>query len=250
MANLSQLILPVKDTITGEVTSQTFDLAGSGGDNTNFIGTREAYDALPASEKAQYNSMDFTNYQDGALYDPVPVKASHNIVESGGVYNAIANSNNVVAPVELTLTSTRAYAVGDQFVYDGLLYKATAAIGEGGAITIGTNCELADCVTKQISTVEVDSVSTQYGSFQVRKCGKIISIYGYLSGMPTTNTTISLSLGTKYRSATSYAIAPLLASGSPYAPSGSVWLYSNGTLGVYKPASQTSGHIFLTYVCN
>lgn len=151
MANLSQLILPVKDTITGQVTSQTFDLAGSGGDNTNFIGTKEAYDALPASEKEQYDSMDFTNYQDGAPYDPVPVKASHNIVESGGVYNAIANSNNVVAPVELTLTSTRAYAIGDQFVYGGLLYKATAAIGVGGAITIGTNCTLADCVTKQIN---------------------------------------------------------------------------------------------------
>lgn len=30
MANLSQLVLPVKNTSTGEVTNQTFDLAGGG----------------------------------------------------------------------------------------------------------------------------------------------------------------------------------------------------------------------------
>lgn len=61
MANLSHLILPVKDTITGEVTPTAFDLAGSGGDSTNFVGTLAQWESLTQAEKNLYDSVDLTD---------------------------------------------------------------------------------------------------------------------------------------------------------------------------------------------
>lgn len=169
MAKLSQLTIPVKNPSTGAVTPQTFDLAGSGGggSDTNYIGTKTDYDALPSSEKAKYNSMDFTDYHDGLNIDPTPMINSKNPVASGGVYAALQNVNSeiedlhsdvtdaaeLVAPLESTLVASRAYAIGDQFVYNGFLYKVTAAIPFDSAIVIGTNCELASCVTEQINEI-------------------------------------------------------------------------------------------------
>lgn len=45
-----------------------------------------------------------------------------------------------LAPVENGTTASRAYAVGAYFCKDGLLYRVTAAISNGGTITPGTNC--------------------------------------------------------------------------------------------------------------
>jgi hypothetical protein len=69
------------------------------------------------------------------------------------VDNAQASVNNaqqMIAPIQTTLTASQNYAIGEQFVYNGLLYKATAAIAQGGAITIDGNCESAENVTEQI----------------------------------------------------------------------------------------------------
>lgn len=60
------------------------------------------------------------------------------------------NAQQMIAPIQTTLVALKAYAVGEQFVYNGLLYKATATIAQSGTITIGGNCELADSVTEQI----------------------------------------------------------------------------------------------------
>jgi hypothetical protein len=60
------------------------------------------------------------------------------------------NAQQMIAPIQTTLVASKAYAVDEQFIYNGLLYKATASIAQGGTITIDGNCELADSVTKQI----------------------------------------------------------------------------------------------------
>lgn len=49
-------------------------------------------------------------------------------------------SNQSLAPIESTSTATRNYSIGQQFVYNGLLYEATSAIASGGTITPGSNC--------------------------------------------------------------------------------------------------------------
>lgn len=46
----------------------------------------------------------------------------------------------LTATVEATSTASQAYAIGAYFVYNGLLYKCTVAIAQGGTITPGTNC--------------------------------------------------------------------------------------------------------------
>lgn len=47
----------------------------------------------------------------------------------------------IVAYEEASSTASRAYAAGELFIYNDLLYRATAAISQGGTITPGTNCE-------------------------------------------------------------------------------------------------------------
>lgn len=62
-------------------------------------------------------------------------------------------NESIIAPVEASLTASRAYAIGEQFIYTGTLYTATAAITAGGTITIGGNCTASDTVTEQIANV-------------------------------------------------------------------------------------------------
>ena len=45
-------------------------------------------------------------------------------------------------------TSTRAYAIGDYFIYNDVLYKATAAIAIGDTIVPNTNCEATNVDTE------------------------------------------------------------------------------------------------------
>ena len=73
----------------------------------------------------------------------------------GNLQTAVASKANesIIAPVEASLTASRAYAIGDQFIYSGTLYTATAAITAGGTITIDGNCTASDTVTEQIKTV-------------------------------------------------------------------------------------------------
>lgn len=48
-----------------------------------------------------------------------------------------------VASVETSTTASKAYAVGDYFWKDDVLYVVTAAIASGGTITVNTNCKAA-----------------------------------------------------------------------------------------------------------
>lgn len=64
----------------------------------------------------------------------------------------------VIATRQTNLTASRAYKVGDQFIYNNTLYRATAAISSGGTINIGSggNATTADNVTTQISNLMVN----------------------------------------------------------------------------------------------
>lgn len=63
-----------------------------------------------------------------------------------------------LATVESGSTASRAYAVGEYFCWNGLLYRATAAISSGGSFTPGTNCEAVTVGTELIDVMaEVDS---------------------------------------------------------------------------------------------
>lgn len=80
---------------------------------------------------------------------------STDLLESGAAFTGLAGkvSKSEVAPVESTSSASRAYAIGEQFYYEGVLKKATANIAQGGTITPGTNCTNADTLTAQNQTL-------------------------------------------------------------------------------------------------
>lgn len=57
-----------------------------------------------------------------------------------------------IAPIETSVTS-KAYAVGDQLYYNGMLYSVIAAIAQGETLVVDTNIELSDKVTEQIKAL-------------------------------------------------------------------------------------------------
>lgn len=61
---------------------------------------------------------------------------------------------SLLAPIQTTLVASKPYAIGEQFVYQGLLYKATTAIAQGGTITINGNCELSGDISQQLSNIQ------------------------------------------------------------------------------------------------
>lgn len=62
--------------------------------------------------------------------------------------------NKTLAPVETDLTSaSKAYAVGQKFIHDGVLYQAKTAIAQGAALVLNTNYEAADDVSSEIQTL-------------------------------------------------------------------------------------------------
>lgn len=60
-------------------------------------------------------------------------------------------NQTVIATRQANLTASKAYVVGEQFIYNNTLYEVTAAISKNAAITIGGNCKVADNITSQIS---------------------------------------------------------------------------------------------------
>lgn len=87
-----------------------------------------------------------------------------NVTESNSVEEQIEsnlssintiNSNKlnqtVIATRQANLTASKAYVVGEQFVYNNILYRVTSAIAKNAAITIGGNATTADNITTQIS---------------------------------------------------------------------------------------------------
>lgn len=68
--------------------------------------------------------------------------------------NAVAPKaeQTLIAPVESATTASQTYQIGDQFIYNGLLYKATAVINSGGTITPNGNCTLSNTLVEQIAS--------------------------------------------------------------------------------------------------
>jgi hypothetical protein len=102
------------------------------------------------------------------------------------VQDAVDKSQAMIATVQPNLTAVKAYAKGEQFVYQGLLYKATTAISSGGTITIGGNCELADSVMEQMIdfpfTVLADIAITSGATASIDKTGCKFLIAQLLTG--------------------------------------------------------------------
>lgn len=63
--------------------------------------------------------------------------------------------DNITANNEASATSTHAYAIGDYFIYNDVLYQATAAIAISDTIVPNTNCAATN-VTTEIAELNTD----------------------------------------------------------------------------------------------
>ena len=63
----------------------------------------------------------------------------------------IESTQAKVAPVEASEKSAHAYVIGEQFMYNDILYTASAEIAVGDTITPGTNCSASDELVKQLA---------------------------------------------------------------------------------------------------
>lgn len=99
-----------------------------------------------------------------------------------GIYATLSSmtgkaDTTLIAPVQTTLTASKAYEVGEQFVYNQVLYKATQAIASGAAITIGTNAELAGNITDQIGKFPLISEMTTPSIVNNNRVSNIVGGY-------------------------------------------------------------------------
>lgn len=85
-----------------------------------------------------------------AVSDDVEKQIETNLSSINTINNYKLNQT-VIATRQANLTASKAYVVGEQFIYNNTLYEVTAAISKNAAITIGGNCKTADTITSQIS---------------------------------------------------------------------------------------------------
>lgn len=93
-------------------------------------------------------------------------------------------------------TSTHAYAIGDYFIYNDVLYKATAVIAIGDTIVPNTNCKATN-VTTEIKAVEASIPADKVGdltdltttdkSSAVAAINEVNGAIGTLSSLTTTD---------------------------------------------------------------
>lgn len=87
-----------------------------------------------------------------AVSDDVEKQIETNL-SSINTINGNKLNQTVIATRQANLTASKAYVVGEQFIYNNTLYEVTAAISKNAAITIGGNCKAADNITTQISNI-------------------------------------------------------------------------------------------------
>ena len=78
-----------------------------------------------------------------------------------------------VADVETSSTASKAYAIGESFYYNDVLYKATAAITQGGTITPETNCTPEKIIEKIDDLVSENQTLTNNLSDEVETRAKL-----------------------------------------------------------------------------
>lgn len=97
--------------------------------------------------------------------NPVQNKVITNNINDvrGKLQTEVDEINGVIAPVQLTLTASQPYAIGEQFIYDGKLYTAISAIAEDATVVIGTNASLSAEIVKQIKSAKdaIGNLQTQ-----------------------------------------------------------------------------------------
>ncbi len=100
----------------------------------------------------------------------------------------------MVAPVESSTTASRAYSLGDFFIYNNTLYRATASISLGATIVPGTNCESKTVQSLAVRWADISGTSGASSAVNVGGLAGINSVNYLVLGMLDLNATVTSSL--------------------------------------------------------
>lgn len=163
----------------GVKTSLDNKLATYAGDATAWDTAPTANSTKPVTSGGLKTEIDkkLPTYASGASsWDTTPTASSTKPVTSGGVKTQIDSINGnkanqtVIATRQANLVASRRYEIGDQFIYNNTLYKATQVIAQNTNINTGSggNATTADNITSQISNLRdwvlVDPIASISGS--------------------------------------------------------------------------------------
>lgn len=101
----------------------------------------------------------------------------------------------VTAHNEATATSAAHYDIGDEFIYNDVLYRATAEINIGDTIVPNTNCSATNVMTEvnTINTALSNRVLAEVTADGVKTLAALYAeLYGQLSSPSTLNTNLAL----------------------------------------------------------
>ena len=112
---------------------------------------------------AQYrvNESPLTQAQLAALNSGITAAG---VTQIGDNTTANTQTRAMIAGTEASASASKAYAAGEYFIYNNLLYKATAAITAGDMFTPGTNCAtatVAEALSAMQTALTFDATPTQ-----------------------------------------------------------------------------------------
>lgn len=134
--------------------------------------------------QAQYkiNETPFSQAQLDAINSGI---TSALVAKIGTSETAITQTRTMIAGTESSSTASKAYAVGDYFIYNNILYRVTTAISSGGTITPDTNCTAVDLTSelnRKAVKVATGTIGTSATSTSVSYTGTVINAYATQGG--------------------------------------------------------------------
>lgn len=124
------------------------------------------------------------------------------------------NTQQLIAPVFLSLVATTPLKKNELFIYDNQLYKVTADIAQNDPIVVGTNAKLANTINDEIFVEDISEwiYSNNFNSiYYAYRIGKVVHFAVY-----TNNVTIAANDGVNIlllRGTAPTRLYPVLSSG-------------------------------------
>lgn len=144
--------------------------------------------------------------------------------------------------------SGKTYNTGAYCIYNDNLYKALV---QTTAVPTNSNdwvvCTVADeIIAITPKNTEHKVLATDYGNIDFYRQGKVVSFYGRLDNLPT-GTVVQLGI-TPFALNIANVLFPCYSSNEPYNPVGSIWIYKNSTIELYKPEAVSLIYVFGTSI--
>ncbi len=123
-----------------------------------------------ASSATTYGVGTTANYGHNKIIDDLTKTALTNGESLSAHQGNVLGS--LIAPIESNASSaSKTYAIGEQFILNGLLSEATAAITQGSAFVLDGNYKLSDSITKQMSNIFMGSAESITLPYTTKKAG-------------------------------------------------------------------------------